>query len=97
MPIRALLPENPKIATSAPSSGAQLYAQIPLLAHLYSNHYEMLGMDGNRPPGKALDAPINGATTRLDDRPALSRLGPFAPLSLIWRAPQASCSVPFIR
>ncbi len=26
-------------------------------------------MDGNRPLGKALDAPINGATTRLDDRP----------------------------
>src|SRR5712692_7939276 len=75
MPIRALLPENPKIATSAPSSGAQLYAQIPLLAHLYSNHYEMLGMDGNRPPGKALDAPINGATIRLDDRPAFGDTG----------------------
>jgi len=47
-----------------------LYAQIPLLAHLYFNHYEMLGMNGNRPPGKVLDASINGETTRLDDRPA---------------------------
>jgi len=36
---------------------------------LYINHYEMLGMDGNRPPERALDAPIDGATTRLDDRP----------------------------
>ena len=27
-------------------------------------------MNGNRPPGKVLDASINGETTRLDDRPA---------------------------